>query len=330
MDKHKPPRKVSPAATDAPRVSVVVPSHNHSPFVESSLRSIFRQTLPPIELVVIDDGSTDDSPQIIERVLKDCPFPCELIARPNRGLCKTLNEGLAKTRGDYFAYLASDDLWLPEFMAARVALLHERPKAALAYGHAYLIDERETVIDCTSDWAHYADGDVREMLLVQNVAPMSPTVVYNRTALERHGWNERERLEDYELYLRLSAEGDFAFDPRVLSAWRRHVSNTSRDYVWMLEARLAAQQDVAGELNLNSGQLERSQRALRFAGAEDLLRLGEKAQALKFLRQGWRGAPSTMAAGRLLLRLLAPYSLIERRRRQKQTSAAQRYGKLTL
>ncbi|HEX3560922.1 MAG TPA: glycosyltransferase family 2 protein [Pyrinomonadaceae bacterium] len=313
---------------DAPRVSVVVPSYNHAPFVASALRSVFRQTLQPAELLVIDDGSADDSPRVVEEALKDCPFACELVARANRGLCATLNEGLSKTRGRYFAYLGSDDVWLPGFLAARVALLEERARAVLAYGHALLVDERGEVVDCTLDWASYADGDARAMLLEQTIAPMSPTVLYRRAPLERRGWNERARLEDYELYLRLSAEGEFAFDPRVLSAWRRHTSNTSRDFVWMIEARLEAQANIAAELGLSAEELRRYQRALDFAGAEDLLRLGDKAQALRFLRRGLRGAPSTGALARVFLRLVAPYSLTRWRKRRTRERAARRYGAL--
>src|SRR5438132_5983577 len=104
-------------------VTVVVPSYNHSPFVEQSLRSIFNQTLLPAELIVIDDGSTDDSVKVIERVLRDCPVPSQFIASENQGLSATLNQGYACSRGDYFAYLGSDDLWLPRFLAARVELL---------------------------------------------------------------------------------------------------------------------------------------------------------------------------------------------------------------
>ena len=103
--------EIEPAAPAArATVSVVVPSYNHAQFVAATLQSIMKQTLRPAELIVIDDGSNDESPQIIERVLNDCPFPCELIARENRGLCATLNEGFGRTFGEYFAYLGSDDL----------------------------------------------------------------------------------------------------------------------------------------------------------------------------------------------------------------------------
>lgn len=303
-----------------------MPSYNHAPYVAAALRSGLAQTRAPARLLVIDDGSRDGSPQVIEDVLKDCPLPCELIARENRGLCATLNEGLARTVGRYFAYLGSDDLWLPGFLEARVRALGERPRAVLAYGHAYLIDERGGVFDCTLDWARYADGDARAMLLEETYAPMSPTVLHRRAAVERHGWNERARLEDYELYLKLSADGEFAFDPRVLSAWRRHGSNTSRDFVWMIEARLEAQRNAAPHLNLSPAQLERYQRALNFAGAEDLLRLGDKRAALKFLRRGLAGAPSARALARVALRLLTPYTLVRRRNRRRQSSAAKRYA----
>ena len=305
-----------------------MPSYNHAPFVAAALRSVFAQTAPPARLLVIDDGSRDGSPRVIEDVLKDCPFPCELVARENRGLCATLNEGLAKTEGDYFAYLGSDDLWLPGFLEARVPVLEGRPRAVLAYGHAYLIDGQAEVYDCTLDWARYADGDARAMLLEETYAPMSPTVVHRRAAVERHGWNERARLEDYELYLRLSADGEFAFDPRVLSAWRRHGANTSGDFVWMIEARLEAQRNASTYLGLSPARLARYQRALNFAGAEDLLRLGDKRAALRYLRRGLPGAPSPAALAKLALRLLTPYSLVRRRNRLKQTTAAERYGKV--
>jgi len=320
--------RVEETGVEGASVSVVVPSYNHAPFVEAALRSIFKQTLAPARLLVIDDGSRDGSPRVVERVLGECPFPCEMIARENRGLCATLNEGLSKTRGRYFAYLGSDDLWLPDFLAARIHLLEARPRAVLAYGHAFIIDEAGQVVDCTLDWADYSDGDARRMLLEETFAPMSPTVVYRRAALERHGWNERARLEDYELYLRLSAEGDFAFDPRVLSAWRRHSANTSRDFVWMIEARLEAQRNAAAHLSLSDEELRRSQRALNFAGAEDLLRLGDKRMALKFLRRGLGGAPSPVALARVALRLVAPYSLVRWRKRRASERAARRYGKL--
>ena len=311
-----------------PGVSVVVPSYNHAQFIETTLRSIMKQTLAPAELVVIDDGSSDDSPRLIERVLRDCPFPCELIARENRGLCATLNEGFERTAGTYFAYLGSDDLWLQAFLQERVRLLEARPRAVLAYGHAFYVDEQNRVIDCTADWATYADGDARAMLL-ETTAPMSPTVVYRRAALanlDGHCWDPRSKLEDYDLYLRLCAVGEFAFDARALSAWRRHASNVSWDQTLMLVEQLLAQERAARRFGYTDEQIAELQRNTRFNRAEDFLRVGQKSKALSLMMNNWRGSKYFLVPGRMQLRLLIPNSLMRWRARRRQRRAFERYG----
>lgn len=316
-------------AVGVPSVSVVVPSYNHALFVEATLQSIIKQSFQPLELLVIDDGSTDDSPAIIERTLNDCPFACELIARDNRGLCATLNEGLERTSGEYFAYLGSDDLWLPEFLEARVALLESRAEAVLAYGHAYYIDDANRIIDSTADWAKYTDGDARDMLL-STTAPMSPTVVYRRAALNEQRWDEARVLEDYDLYLRLSAEGSFAFDPRILSAWRRHGSNVSWDQTLMLEEQLEAQRRAAMRFGFTDDQVEKLQVATRFSRAEDFLRVGHKSEALRLIMQNLRGASSSRATAKILVRLMVPNSVMRRRARFRQRKAHERYGTIDI
>jgi alpha-1,3-rhamnosyltransferase len=306
-------------------VSVVVPSYNHAQFIETTLRSILKQTLRPAKLIVIDDGSTDGSPYIVERVLKECPFPCELAVRENRGLCTTLNEGFARTSGDYFAYLGSDDLWLPDFLQRRVELLESRARALVAYGHAYLIDEENRIVDSTADWANYVDGDVREMLL-RTIGPMSPTVLYRREALEHERWHEESKLEDYDLYLRLSARGEFAFDPRILSAWRRHSSNVSSDQTLMLAEQLLAQRKAALRFGYTQDEIAELQRTTRFHRAEDFLRVGDKSNALGLMIDNWRGARSPFTTARMLLRLLIPKSFMRGRARMRQANFQKRHG----
>ena len=306
-------------------ISVVVPSYNHARFIEATLRSIMNQTLAPAELLVIDDGSSDGSPAVVERVLTDCPFPCELLVRDNRGLCATLNEGFKRSRGNYFAYLGSDDLWLPSFLAARVGFLESRPETVLAYGHTYFIDEENRIIDSTADWATYADGDVRQMLL-QTTAPMSPTVLYRRETLEHQRWNEESELEDYDLYLRLSEDGPFAFDPAVLSAWRRHSSNTSWDQTLMLDEQLKSQRAAALRFGLTNEQIEALQRTTRFNRAEDFLRVGQKSKALSLMMNNLSGVNSPRATARMFLRLLIPTSIMKRRARIRQRKVFERYG----
>ena len=145
-----------------------------------------------LEVVVIDDGSTDGSPKMIENALLNCPFPAELIVNPNKGLCATLNEGLRRTNGDYFAYLGSDDLWLPDFLASRFALLESRPNAVLGYGNGFLIDDNDQIFESSADWKNFGfpDGDPRPMLYL-GTAPISSTVFATRSSLETRSGNEK-------------------------------------------------------------------------------------------------------------------------------------------
>jgi alpha-1,3-rhamnosyltransferase len=301
-------------------VFVCVPSYNHAAYLEQCLRSIIAQTSQPRKLLVIDDGSRDDSVKIAERILKDCPFDTEMIARENRGLCRTLNEAFAISQGKYFAYLGSDDLWLPEFLEARAELLDRRENAVLAYGHAYLIDDAGNAFDATTNytdtWANYPDGDAREMIL-NGGAPISSTVVYRRSALENVEWNSDARLEDYEMYLRLMTRGEFAFDPRTMSAWRRHEANTSADRLMMLDELLAAHERNFQSLGTRREEMTIVQQRIKFLYAQMELQHGNKSGALRLAAESWRGT-SIGQLFKFYLRMLVPMSLIERRRRSRR------------
>lgn len=309
------------------KISVLVPSYNHVRFVERCLRSIIGQTCRPAKLLVIDDGSTDDSPTLIENMLSDCPFPAELIVRENRGLCATLNEGLSRTTGEYFAYLGSDDVWFPELLATRLSTLDDRPNAVLGYGHGYLIDDDDNIFESTADWRNFRfpDGDPRPMLYM-GTAPLSSTVVYRRSALEKRGWNEDARLEDYELYLQLAEDGEFAFDPRIMAAWRQHAANTSRDLDLMLSECLNAQARVAAKLGWTPEKLRSVNKRTSFFFAGEFDRAGNKKKARSLLVQNLGGASSLTLLIRSLVRAVVPSSLMQKRRSAIRAKKIKEYG----
>ncbi|HVF30696.1 MAG TPA: glycosyltransferase family A protein [Pyrinomonadaceae bacterium] len=303
-------------------VFVVVPSYNHAPFVQRCLRSIIGQTHRPEKLLVIDDGSWDGSPAIIEKVLNDAPFATELIARENRGLCATLNQALDLSKGEFFAYLGSDDVWLPPFLKEQTNLLAKRPNAVLAFSHAYLVDENDSVFDSTAEWTDFADGDLRPLLLAGSVFS-SPGVLYRRDALKRHRWNETARLEDYEMYLKLSYDGEFARNQKVLCAWRQHGENASGDLPLMVDEMVAAQNRI-----LPAAERDRYQSVLRFAAAENLVRHGFRYEAAKLFIENLDGARSWSDVARTAARLTVPQTLFQWNRRRKRRAAESKYGTL--
>lgn len=312
-------------------VFVVVPSYNHAKFVEKCLKSIINQTLPPSKLLVIDDGSKDDSVQVIEKTLKDCPFDAELISRENRGLCATLNQGLALSDEKYFAYIGSDDIWLPQFLEERKNLLEHRSNAVLGYGHAFFIDEQDRIFDSTADytevWADYPDGNPLPML-IEGIAPVSSTVFYRRSALEKVRWNEDSRLEDYEMYLKLSSLGEFAFDERVFSTWRNHSYNTSKNKMLMLDEVIEAQNRHYAAMGINTDELKKKQTKVRFRHARDFLQFGEKREAFKLALKSWRGANSNSELFKFWIRMFVPMNIINMKRKYKKEKNFQRYQDL--
>jgi len=303
-----------------------VPSYNHAPFIEKCLNSIVNQTLSPKKLLVIDDGSKDDSPRIIERILKDCPFDAELIVRENRGLCATLNQGLSLSAEKYFAYIGSDDFWRPEFFETSAEVLDRREKAGFGFGYSFLIDENDEIFgntaDVAEDWAKYPDGNPSEMLL-NGVSPVSSTVFYRRAALDNVRWNEKSRLEDYEMYLRLGAGGEFAFDPKALSVWRHHSYNTSKDLLLMHREVIEAQNRNFEFLGVSREELEKYQSRIKFRNTKVFLQNGDKREALMLGRESWRSASSPKEIGKSLIQLLLPKSFLQsyqKRKREKQVA----------
>jgi glycosyltransferase involved in cell wall biosynthesis len=278
---------------------------------------------------VIDDGSTDDSPQVIRKVLSECKFPNELFVRENRGLSATLNEGFAMTDSEYFAYLGSDDVWLPTMVEKQIALLEKRPKAVLAYCHAYVIDEHDQIFDRTDRWSRLADGDLLPALLNGEIFS-SPGVVYRRSAVEKYGWNEDAALEDYELYLKLTAEGEFARNEKLLCGWRVHGRNTSGDPAKMVDEQLAALRRFATSTGIDKTRSRDLERRRKFRAVSEFVRVGKKPVAWKWFRENIGGSPSFGETAKTLARLLIPNSLFQWNRSRKTKRAISKYGKIDL
>jgi hypothetical protein len=235
---------------------------------------------------------------------------------------------LERSSGEFFAYLGSDDIWLPNFLDEQSSLLNQRPNAVLAFSHAYVIDEHDNIFDSTDRWTQFADVDMRP-LLMRGVIFSSPGVLYRRSALAKHRWNENSKLEDYEMYLKLTAEGEFARNGKILSGWRQHGVNASSNLPQMFPEMLAAQDRVAPDLGISREELSRSQSQMKFAAAENFIRQGFRREAAKLFLENFGGASSFSQIMRTAFRLLIPASIFRWNRERKRRSDAQRFGKIT-
>jgi alpha-1,3-rhamnosyltransferase len=212
------------------RVSVVIPSFNHAPYVESAVASVLDQTLPDLELLVIDDGSTDGSADGIARFLdRRGDARARLRARENRGLCATLNEGLRWARGEFFAYLGSDDVWEPAKLERQVeASRAAGPNAGACYTDCLVIDAEGRILDRLGRQYRFRGGDIYRDLARMRFHPPSPTNLFVRERLIRAGgFDESLPIEDRDAWLRVARHYRVAYVDEPLARFRVHGSNTS-------------------------------------------------------------------------------------------------------
>ncbi len=225
-------------ATDDPLVTVIVPSYNHAPYVEACIESILGQTYPNIELLVIDDGSTDDSVERIRRLQERHGF--DFRVQRNQGLLTTLNDALQRARGVYFAPFASDDVMLPERIERQVRHLQAHPEVAICAGNVQAIDPEGRLVGKPRSSRATRRLDFDSLFLgTQDGAP-APTLLLRRdVALAVGGYDPSIRIEDLTMQLKMARAGYFVdVLGDVLALYRTHPENMHRNLRFMLDEGL--------------------------------------------------------------------------------------------
>ncbi|WP_236207338.1 glycosyltransferase [Pseudomonas tohonis] len=217
-----------------PLVSVIIASYNHAPYIEASILSVLGQSYTNIELLVVDDGSSDESVSRIESLRKIHGF--DFRTQSNKGLSRTLNETLARAKGSLIAPFGSDDIMLPERIKTQVAYMSEKPEVGICAGNIRIIDafgETDGKVGCGS--ARRLDFD--DVFLNRKPGAPAPTLLFRREALEKVGGFEVDvRLEDLMVELKITSAGYFIdVLAEVLALYRVHESNTYKNCRFMVD-----------------------------------------------------------------------------------------------
>jgi GT2 family glycosyltransferase len=220
----------------APLVSVVMPSFNHGRFVERALRSVLAQDYRNLELVVVDDGSTDDSVPKIARMLRDMPFPARLLERANRGAHVALNEGIGQSQGVYLQFLNSDDMLAPQRISRMVDAV-TREDAAWGFSAIAVIDGDDQRVEArpgsrasgllqSSSEVEGAES-VGHALLASNVAVSSGNIFVARALANAiGGFGDYRYNHDWDFCLRALERSEPVFVAEALYLYRLHGANT--------------------------------------------------------------------------------------------------------
>jgi glycosyltransferase involved in cell wall biosynthesis len=216
-------------------VSVVIPCYNHARFLREAIQSVLDQTYPTTEIIVVNDGSTDDPHGVV------AAFPMvRYIVQENRGLAAARNAGLAHCRGDLVVFLDADDRLLPDAIEAGAELLGRNPSLGFAAGHSRLIT-REGIAQPTTNQPVLAGNDPYAALLRRNSIRNPATAVFRRRLVEAVGGfaSGLDACADYDLYLRISRDHPVAFHDMVVADYRNHGENMSDNSARMLRESLA-------------------------------------------------------------------------------------------
>lgn len=215
-------------------VSVIIASYNHAPYIEASIRSVLEQSYPNIELLVVDDGSRDDSVSRIQalQAVHGFDFRCQA----NKGLSRTLNETIARAKGDLIAPFGSDDIMLPDRIAKQVTYMVGKPEVGICAGDILTIDANG--LPCGKPRGFSLRRlDFEDVFLDRKPGAPAPTLLFRREALERVGGFEPDvRLEDLMIELKITRAGyfiDILGEP--LALYRVHDTNTYKNYRFMVD-----------------------------------------------------------------------------------------------
>lgn len=222
----------------APLVTIIVPSYNHARYIEACIRSVLAQTYEPIELIVLDDGSTDDSPRILASLAHRHGFHFE--AQPNMGLARTLNKGIALSRGKYICTVGSDDILMLDKTEKQVALLENRPDIAVCGGNQLVIDSAGVLVDKRQKFPPYRELDFDDIFLDRKPGIAASSAMIRREVLEKEGGYDPEiRLEDMYMWFKLTARGHrIAGLNDVLIYYRKHATNSYKNLRFMRDSML--------------------------------------------------------------------------------------------
>ncbi|MDR3300470.1 MAG: glycosyltransferase [Candidatus Accumulibacter sp.] len=221
-----------------PLVTVIIASYNHGPYIEDCILSVLGQTYPHIELLVIDDGSTDDSAERIQCLQREHGFDFQV--QQNQGLTRTLNTAIERAKGSLIAPFGSDDIMLPERLARQVAYMDGKPEVGICAGNIELMDaEGKPLAEKRPQGdTPFRRLDFDDVFLERKPYPPAPTLLFRRDALEKAGgFDPQIRLEDLLIELKITRAG-YYIDclGEVLARYRKHAHNSYKDHRFMIDS----------------------------------------------------------------------------------------------
>ena len=268
-------------STQAPLVSIVASCFNMQKFLEDAIESIFAQDYPNFEVIIVNDGSSDDSLATLERLQQTYDF--QLYSQPNQGVSAALNYGLRYAKGVYVSTPDLDDIMLPGSLRTRAEYLDQHPHVGCVGALiSYMDSDGNTIKQQQRDKIHTYNFD---QVLRDAVVVGAPVALYRMKAMRSADfYAPKLRVQDFQMTLRIARLGYEIHElPICMTRYRRHANNLSRKYRMLLQADLEAIAPYVNHPGYQSARTKLVNKALKYAVVED------KKEAWQLLRSiPWR------------------------------------------
>ena len=208
-------------------VSVIIPAFNSAKFLPQAIESVLGQSYSKVELIVVNDGSTDNTEEVIG------PYRNKLLHfyKENGGPGNARNFGVVKSHGEYIAFLDADDYWLPEKLYDQVEYFALNPELKIVHTNAWIMEETKTICPVFLNYKP-PSGKIFEELFLKNRINLLTVMVKRECFNVIKGFDESRELiglEDYELWLRMSLKFKIGYLDRILAVYRLHDNNISNE-----------------------------------------------------------------------------------------------------
>ena len=289
-----------------PRVSVIIPTYNCAKYIAQSIDSVLAQTHQPEEVLIVDDGSTDDTRAVVSAFADP---RIRYLEGPHRGTAATRNRGIDLACGDYLAFLDADDRWRPAMLERQLVVLEHDERLVCSFTNfVRFVDSTGEVLPeqfdyypelatlpltaCDRGDALIVEGDAFvHFVQFQEIPAYMQCMLFRRALIGEFRLNEfLRRCQDLEFVLHVFMHGPVAFTREVLAEVRRHDSNATRDTSLMALDKLQALRPLQNEVDTPARRAALNDRLVKawIDAATSLIRAGRRLDGLEHYTEAWK------------------------------------------
>ncbi|WP_339750437.1 glycosyltransferase [uncultured Marinobacter sp.] len=286
-------------------ISVITPTYNRARFLPAAVASVLSQTFGDFELIIVDDGSEDNTPDVLKPFFADRRV--RYVYQENQGQSHARNLALKQATGDFIAFLDSDDVWAPDKLEKQLAVFRANSEVDIVHGDEAIINEQGSVVSL-QNMRRYS-GRITRYLLADNSVSITTALVRRRCFDEMGGFDTSVGVaDDYELWLRFSARYCYQYEPGIVASYRVMADQISSDK----RRRYAANERIIQQFLARYGEVlspgERRWGLARFycRKARYFASAGERGKAVGAIAGALHNAPLDSVVWRALYRVAVP------------------------